>query len=270
MVCVPAGEFTLGSSVAQMEAWLKEYPQYERKRFAGAQPQCRVNLPRFWIGRTEITNAQYLRFVRAAGHRAPDHWKGGQIPSGQESFPVAYVSWEDADAYARWADGRLPSELEWEKAARGADGRVFPWGDQWDDKRCRNIDLILGRKCETVGQLASALRSWTESHHPVSDGPAAVGAYAAGASPYGCLDMAGNVWEWCADWYDEKAYPRYAKGDLAPPRSGTSKVLRGGSWDYPNPTGFLCTYYRHHSTPDDRSDFNVFSPYGFRCARDPE
>jgi len=265
MVYVPAGEFVLGMSDAQVEAWLKEYPRDKRDDFKDEQPQCRVNLPGYWIGRTEVTNAQYLRFVRATGHRAPYHWKVGEVPSGLESFPVVYVSWEDARAYAEWAGGRLPSELEWEKATRGADGRVFPWGNEWDSKRCRNLELITGMKYTTVDEWLSAADRWVSAHDPVREAPAAVGAYAAGASPYGCLDMTANVWEWCADWYEGKAYHRYAKGDLKAPARESElnprKVFRGGSWGEGLPPRFRCAYRR--------SNFPVTLALdvGFRCAR---
>jgi len=265
MVYVAPGEFRLGTSDAQIDAWVKEHPEREGKPrlFADEQPQCRVNLPGYWIGRTEVTNAQYLRFVLATSHRAPEHLKDGQIPSGLENFPVVFVDWEDARAYCEWAGGRLPSELEWEKAARGGDGRAFPWGNEWDAKRCRNFELLVGRRCGTdEWYLAGA--AWLSSHDPVrEEGPAAVGSYPAGVSPYGCLDMAGNVWEWCADRYDKNAYQRYAKGDLTPPKSGDYKMLRGGSWSFFDnpPTYFRCAF-RFSSRPDVRYDY-----IGFRCAR---
>jgi len=265
MVFVAPGEFVLGTSDAQIDTWLKEHPSVKRDAFKKEQPQCRVNLPGYWMGRTEVTNAQYLRFVQATGHGAPKHWKGRKVPSGLDRFPVVMVSWEDAHAYAEWAGGRLPSELEWEKAARGADGRIFPWGNQWDSTRCRNFESITGSmKYATFEERVSAAGRWLGSHDTVREGPAAVGGYGAGASPYGCLDMAGNVWEWCGDWYEEKAYQRYAKGDLKPPGSGTFRVLRGGSWDswnYGNPRDFCCAD-RYSNDPAYRNGSG-----GFRCVR---
>jgi len=265
MVYVAPGEFTLGTSDAQVDAWLKEHAGDTRDLLKDEQPQCRVNLPGYWMGRTEVTNAQYLRFVRATGHRAPEHWKGGQVPSGLDSLPVVQVNWQDARAYCEWAGGRLPTELEWEKAARGGNGRIFPWGNQWDSKRCRNFELITGRKYATVWEWWPALLSWVGAHDAAHEGPAAVASYPAGASPYGCLDMAGNVWEWCADWYDQDAYQRYAKGDLTPPAKGGDRVLRGGSWYDVLPRLFRCAYrYCYH--PDFR--YNGLYDFGFRCARD--
>ncbi len=266
MVYIPPGEFILGTSDEEIDAWLKEHPADKRELFEDEQPQCRVKLPGYWIGRVEVTNAQYRRFVQDTGHRAPRHWKDGQVPSGLESFPVMYVSWDDARAYCEWAGDRLPSELEWEKAAQGTDGRVFPWGNQWDRKRCRNLQLITGETDEDPSHLASAFAEWERSHDPVREGPVAVGFYPAGASPYGCVDMAGNVWEWCEDWQDAGAYKRYAKGDLKPPASGTYRVLRGGCWFDGLPTVFRCAN-RDLRHPDPRNYF-LFFGYGFRCARD--
>ena len=263
MVYIAAGEFILGTSDAQIErGWPDVDPNLMRAYWQSEQPQCRVNLPGYWIGRSEVTNAQYRRFVQATGHRAPDHWKGGQIPSGLKSFPVVGVDWQDARAYCEWAEGRLPSELEWEKAARGTDGRLFPWGNQWDAKRCRNFELITGRTYATVAEFDHARNLWLSSHDPVREGPVAAGSYAGGASPYGCADMAGNVSEWCADWYDWDdgfGYKRYAKGDLKPPESGTYKMLRGGSWREGDPIDQRCAA-RSCTEPVNPMD-------GFRCAR---
>jgi len=248
MVYVASGEFTLGTSDAQLDAWLKEHPTDKRCWFNDEQPQCRVSLPGDWIGRTKVTNAQYERFVQATGHCVPPYWEGRKAPSGLAEFPVVSVSWDDASAYCAWARGHLPTELQWEKAARGGDGRVFPWGNQWDPKRCRNFEMITGR-----GYLVDPLR----------EGSAAVGSYPAGASPYGCEDMAGNVWEWCADWYESDAYKRYAKGDLTPPPEGYYRLVRGGSWDLVFPKFFRCAC-RYFYVPD----FPCINDYvGFRCAR---
>jgi len=207
MVYVASGEFIMGTSDAEIEAWLKGNPGDERDYYLDEQPQLRIHLEGFWMGRTEVTNAQYRRFVAASGHSAPSHWKQRQVPRGLEQFPVVNVSWEDACAYCEWCGGRLPTEVEWEKAARGGDGRTFPWGFTWDDKRCRHFGPHMARTKKG------------EPTDPVRDGPVAVGHYPRGASPYGCLDMAGNVWEWCADWYDGRAYDRYASGDPVSPRA---------------------------------------------------
>jgi len=237
MVYVPAGEFLLGTSEAEASAWLKEHPSEKRAAFREQQPQCRVSLPSYWIGRTEVTGAQYQKFIKATNRLAPDYWPDGQCPDRWSRDPVGMVDWKDAAAYCEWAAGRLPTELEWEKAARGADGRAFPWGNKWD------------RRCVSIGE-----------------GPHEVGTYPLGASPYGCLDMAGNLQEWCADWYTygPDPYSRYARGDLTPPKPGTVRyrVVRGGDWDPARaggPTAHRCAY-RHLARPLTRD-----AHLGFRC-----
>ena len=262
MVYVAAGEFIIGTTDAQIDAWLRKHPADERRWLEAERPQCRVNLSAYWVGRTEVTNAQYLRFVRETGHQTPEHWEDGRPPTGLEDFPVVHVSWEDARAYCEWAGGRLPRDLEWEKAARGADGRIFPWGNEWDRNRCRNFQGITGRSYGDFAEWLSAFQAWLLHHDVVREGPAAVGSHPSGASPYGCQDMAGNVYEWCEDWYDAQAHRRYARGGLTPPASGTYKVLRGGSWCYGFPWYFRCAT-RHFGSPVVRRYRN----YGFRCVR---
>ena len=153
-----------------------------------------------------MTNAQYAAFVQAAGHRRPKHWKGGKPPKGKEYHPVVNVSCHDAVAYCNWlaeVTGKpygLPSEAEWEKGTRGTDGRIYPWGNQWDAKRAN-----IGREDTTP-----------------------VGAYPEGASPYGLLDMIGNVYEWTRSVYRDYPYnPNDGREDL---EAEGDRVLRGGSW----------------------------------------
>jgi len=266
MVYIAPGQFIMGTSDEQVNRWLKEHPNDKREGFVDEQPQCQVSLSGYWIGRTEVTNAQYQRFVQAAGHRAPAHWAGPGMPVGLENLPVAGVDWNDARAYCEWARGRLPSELEWEKAARGSDGRTFPWGFRWDQNKCRNFGLITRQNYLTSDDLRSAFTAWLDSHDEVREGPSGVGSYPAGASPYGCLDMAGNLWEWCAEWYDATAYQRYAKDSLTPPKSGQYRILRGGSWRDAHDGHFRCAG-RDGALPDDPDGGHCFY-YGFRVARD--
>jgi len=259
LVYVAPGPFLLGSSDADIKAWLKQHPEDADDGYLGSnyftteQPQCRVNLKGYWVGRTEVTNAQYLRFVEETGHAPPppgplssSHgWPAGAPPPGEEQFPVRFVSWYDAQAYCEWAGLRLPTELEWEKAARGADGRVFPWGNSFDRDKLRKTLIV-----------------W--DFLPVGSRPA-------GASPYGCLDMIGGVPEWCADWMDPMAYRRYAKGDLTPPFGGDAKVLNGakvrrGGGGFPSYITLRCAFRGSMPSPDERDDRGI--PNGFRCARD--
>lgn len=198
-----------------------------------ARPRHRVDLPDYWIDKYPVTNAEYAAFLAATGHRPPPHWTDGGYPPGKGNHPVVSVSWEDAQAYAVWAGKRLPTEAEWEKAARGSDGRAWPWGNTFEPSRCNTREA--GRGGTTS----------VDAHSPQGD------------SPYGVADMAGNVWEWTADWY--QAYPgsHYTNANFGQ----ECRVLRGGSWSYPADAA------RCARRSFDFPDF-LFESYGFRCALD--
>ncbi len=201
MVIVPAGPFIAGADVP------------------GVPAAHEVTLPAFQIDKYEVTFAQYRRFVEEAGHYAP--W--GTYPDALADHPVTNVSWEDARAYCLWAGKRLPTEMEWEKAARGVDGRIYPWGDVWQTGRANTLEADVG-------------------------GTKPVGSYPDGASPYGAMDMAGNVYEWVEDWAGA---------------SQVVKVIRGGAWNARH--DWAQTFRRNTARPTDRRN-NL----GFRCARDVE
>ena len=200
LVRVPAGEFLMGSVVARdKDAQDHEFPPH------------RVHVPEFYIGQYPVTNLQYAALVKAGHSEAPRYWEDGEILPGKENHPVVEVSWRDALVFCAWLSGetgqpfRLPTEAEWEKAARGTDGRIYPWGDQPpDETRCN-----FGKK---------------------EGGTTTIGRYSPqGDSPYGCADMAGNVWEWCQSLY--RPYPYWAGGGREDPRAGGHRVVRGGSFD---------------------------------------
>jgi formylglycine-generating enzyme required for sulfatase activity len=255
MVSVPAGGFFMGSTEEDIDAVLAGCSDCERDWFGDELPEHIVYLEAFWIDRTEVTNRQFRRCVRAGACEAPttcdwgDPSFGGQ---GQAGRPVVCVSWDMAQAYCQWAGARLPTEAEWEKAARGTDRQGFPWGNDFDcsqgnfDDEQELDDYVVpgGPDCDGHGQSAP------------------VGSYPSGASPYGALDLAGNVWEWVADWYADNYYYVSPDSDPPGPASGSYRGLRGGGWyaAWEN----VRAAFRFYSEPAGRYD-----GVGFRCAAAP-
>jgi formylglycine-generating enzyme required for sulfatase activity len=230
LVKVPAGLFLMGSDV-----------QLDAKAQGHEQPQHALYLPDYYLGRTPVTNTQYEAFVQATRHRPPDHWQGRiRPPQGQDDHPVVHVSWHDAVAYCRWLGASLPSEAQWEKGARGTDGRLYPWGYDFESSRCN-------------------------THEGRQTGMTPVDAYPQGASPYGLLDMAGNAWEWCATAAPGgkfKPYPYQADED-----EWTEEYLnleggraqRGGSWDF-------TAHFARSAGRDRTNPSNHLQHDGFRVA----
>ncbi len=232
MIKIPAGEFIMGSNDIDKEAKAVQYGD-RRPWYANERPERKVTLDTYYIDKTEVTNAQYKEFVEKAGHRAPPNWRGNTPPKAIEDQPVVFVNWYDAQEYCKWAGKRLPSEAEWEKAARGTDGREFPWGNDFDIK-----------KVNTLGEFG---------------GLTPVGLLKEGASPYGVIGMAGNAQEWTADWY--KAYPG---NDFKDPAYGdTTKVVRGGGWGgmgHYSLSVYVRTSFRNNAPPK-----GLYDDVGFRC-----
>jgi len=233
MVYIPAGSFLMGNNGSEPYSYSDELPQHS------------VYLSGYWIGKYEVTRGEYRRFMDAGGYSSPAYWssagwswKGsrteprywaaaqdwasewGEAPqpfAQTDSHPVVGVSYYEAEAYCAWAGGHLPTEAQWEKASRwtGSYPNVYPWGNAWDAENCNN---------------------WYD-HNAAGGGyqryqTAPVGSYPSGASPYGLQDMAGNVWEWCRDWYSSSYYSVSPSTDPQGPSSGSCRVLRGGSWNY--------------------------------------
>ncbi len=198
-----------------------------------ARPAHSVQLEAFYIDKTEVTNREYKRFADASGHGVPPVWKSGSYPAGEDDWPVCNVSWQDASDYAAWAGKRLPTEAEWEAAARGRDGLVYPWGNEWKEGVAN-----IGKKS-------------------TDNGIEEVGRYKAGASPVGALDMIGNVWEWTADGF--KLYPDSKEPAPAVTDPAAYRIIRGGAFDGKR---FNDASYRGYLRADKGYDKT-----GFRCVK---
>lgn len=207
------------------------------------KPEHLVKVAPFYLDITETTNEQYAKFLAASNYPVPATWKNDRFPENEAQLPVTGVSWEDASAYAAWAGKRLPTEEEWEFAARGTDGRMYPWGAQ-PQPGLSNIDDTGSKKTR----------------------PVRIGSYPDGKSPFGILDMSGNVWEWTSS--DLTAYPGGTPPEL-PEGYGRLKIIRGGSFSVP-PARATTTFRR--GWPATSNDFPAgtkadYSQTGFRCAQ---
>lgn len=219
---IPAGSFPMGS---RDEAG----PSNER-------PWHPVHLAAFFIDPFPVTNLHYLEFVRQSAHGPPPHWSGDTFPTGLDNHPVTNVSWQDAQVYASWSGARLPTEAEWEKAARGTDALTYPWGDRF----------VEGEQCNSGNMVGTTT--------PVDEFPA-------GRSPYGVWDMAGNVYEWCSDYYDEAYYQNSPATNPQGPEDGRERVLRGGSFQQTR-AALHCSHRSGTVETCGREDI------GFRCVMD--
>ncbi len=235
MVFVPAGEFLMGKDEGDDE-----------------KPLHKVYVDAFFIDKYEVTYAEYAEFVEAGGYSNKSYWSEegwswkeenyitepaywNDSTYNQPNYPMVGINWYEAEAYTRWCGKRLPTEAEWEKAARGTDGRRWPWGEDFESDKAN----IIG----------------TEDGYEYT---APVGSYPLGVSPYGCYDMAGNVWEWCADWYEAGYYANSPSENPKGPDSGSSRVIRGGSWF--NYLEFSRCADRNYNFPNYRNNI-----LGFRC-----
>jgi formylglycine-generating enzyme required for sulfatase activity len=283
MVLIPEGQFLMGSTEDDINKLLELDRNVEASRFDVEVPQREVCLGAYLINKYPVTNAEYKKFIESGGYKQRDYWSnagwdyvlqikpldGDDLNSAMDSddgCPVVNVSWYEAEAFAKYMGKRLPTEAEWEKAARGTDGRVYPWGNEFDKTKLNCAESRIER-------------------------PTPVVKYLQGRSEYGCFDMAGNVWEWTADWFDSQYY-RSAPGrdpqgpakaedkpffgrpedvgtsiyELEPASAGSGtlsdcKVLRGGSWSGGGVVHIRCAN-RDYDEPDYRNE-----TIGFRCAR---
>jgi iron(II)-dependent oxidoreductase len=224
MIHVSSGPFTMGGRD-------EDSPRNER-------PAHTVFLSDYYISRYPITNQEYREFVQCTGHRIPIHWQRGTFPAGTGKHPIANVSWQDADAFARWRGARLPSESEWEKAARGTDERPYPWGSRFTE----------GERCNANNQVGTTT--------PVNEFPD-------GRSFYELWDMAGNVYEWCQDFYDDEYYKSSPATNPKGPDGGQERVVRGGC--YIESRAALRTTHR-----EGVGEVTTRDTIGFRIAMDAE
>jgi formylglycine-generating enzyme required for sulfatase activity len=263
MVLIPAGEFMMGTPAGS-------------DGLPDEHPLRMVYLSAFWIDRHETTNALYEQYVRTTGYQAPANasptstlWEDNVPLPGIEQHPVVNVSWLDAVAFCRWAGKRLPTEAEWEKAARGPDARTYPWGNEWDLNKANSASFWVKRTVDFANSTewdafwikgaGAAISKEKGVRGEILTLP--VGSFASGASPYGALDMAGNAAEWVQDWYNPNYYRMASMSDPQGPERGAIKAMRGGSWL--KPAISLRTTDRDWGTMDSRP-----SGTGFRCARD--
>ncbi len=242
MVRVPAGSFIMGSD-----------KKVDHNAYRPEFPQRNVYVDAFEIDKFEVTTVQFLKFVLATNRPPLIDWQydGGNFQETMVNHPVMHVSWFDADAYCKWAGKRLPTSAEWEKAARGEDGRISPWGN------------------EPAG-LSRANFGRTGLSGPVRDRPErlllyppiiSVDKYENAVSPYGVYQMAGNVAEWTADWYDPDYYKNAPNRNPKGPEKGTQKAFRGGGWIDSTPS--VRPAQRNGADPNTKMNW-----LGFRCARD--
>jgi sulfatase modifying factor 1 len=227
-VLIPGGKFTMGRTKLTPDDSTRMRPQI----LLDDRPAHEVTISAFELDAHEVTHEQYAAFVKAKNHRVPFHWKSGQVPAGLAKVPVYNVSWDDAKAYCEAQGGRLPTEAEWEYAARGGlHAQDYPWGDKFDSK---------------------LLRSGVES------GPGEAGKYPPNA--YGLYDMAGSMSEWTADYFEREYYSKSPAVDPQGPAEGTYRIIRGGAWsDAPKR---VTVFFRNWVRPTQRQ-----ANIGFRCAK---
>lgn len=247
MVLIPAGEFWMG----RFHMWLLDELGMHLRLRLDDQPAHLVRLDDYFIDKNEVTNEDYARFLQATGHRKPFHWVKGEYSEGEEKYPVYNVSWDDAEAYCKWIGKRLPTEAEWEKAARGGRERtMFPWGDELTPGGARGRGVNEGIEGDALAKRA---------RYGAPNGPTKVGSYA--PNGYGLHDMIGNVAEWVADWYNRTYYSVTPDSNPEGPQSGLYRVSRGAGWSVSDER-ILAASYRNYVNPEHRSN-----AIGFRCAK---
>lgn len=235
MVFVPAGEFLMGAEEEDSQAKKNE------------RPARKVYLDAYYIYKYEVTYGQFKKFLADTGYKPKGNWDRFDRPEFLDR-PVMNVTYLDAEAYCKWAGVSLPAEAQWEKAARGTDGRKYPWGNQWDPNKCNNSAM------NDPSLLAKT------AHILDKRGTLPTGSVAGDESPYGVMDMAGNINEWCADWYKSGYYKNSPPKNPKGPEKGKERSTRGGSWSLP-PDRCRASARWSGSVESELDD------YGFRCVK---
>ncbi len=229
MVLIPAGELTMGRTQTTPDDETGMRPRI----LLDDRPPHTVRLDAFYMDRHEATHAEYARFVEATGHPRPYHWLEGKPPPGRADYPIYNIDWSDAKIYCEWASKRLPTEAEWERAARGGvEGAAYPWGDE----------------------KPTAIRA----RFATTDGPGPVERHPPNA--FGLHDMAGGVAEWCSDWFERTYYENSPSENPQGPVDGLYKVIRGGAWS--DGSRRVTVFFRNWVRPNQRTP-NI----GFRCVQ---
>lgn len=255
MAPIPAGDFWMGRT----RLWLIDEINWQIRERMDDRPVHRVTLPAFSIDVREVTNADYAAFVKAAGVEPPYHWGGPTPPVAKIMLPVYNVSWHEAAAYCEWRGTRLPTEAEWEKAARGGAADLdYPWGNHYETEPPAPTPAPTAADDEASrpAPRASAIK---HAHSASATGPRPVGSFA--PNGFGLHDVSGNVWEWVSDWYDLYYYGVSPIENPRGPAEGDYKVIRGGSWADTDPR-LSAVYFRNFASPDEQAP-----TIGFRCAR---
>jgi len=232
MALVPAGSFQMGRTKTTEDDSTGMRPLVLRDD----RPVHEVWIDAFYMDRLEVSHADYARFAEATGHRTPYHWIDGEMPPEQAKQPIYNVDWDDATTYCAWQGKRLPTEAEWERAARGGlDGKAYPWGDEKPSPQ--------------------------RALYSTPAGPGPVGKYP--ANDFGLHDMAGGVTEWCSDWFERTYYERSPAKNPQGPEDGQYRIIRGGSWS--SGPARITVFFRNWVRPNQRTP-NL----GFRCVQDAE
>ncbi|GJL67528.1 MAG: hypothetical protein NPIRA06_01630 [Nitrospirales bacterium] len=255
MILIPAGEFRMGSTEDQISGFLKDFAGVQFNAFQAEIPQRQVSLNAYYIDQYEVSYRRYREFLESTGRDAPAFWENERFH--QPDHPVLGVTWYDATAYCTWSGKRLPTEAEWELAARGPQGYAYPWGNTWDPQRTNTADYWAGKPFLSIAKWADWMQTALDRGKA---GPLEVGTFSNGVSPFGVHDMAGNVSEWVFDWYSPYESQPSLVHNPSGPDSGAMKVHRGGSWSVSSI--FARSTYRARENPEKKS------PYiGMRCAK---